>query len=137
MSEQTKLVDGFRRQLQHYYEAGRRAGLEEAAGVVEDEGHETYYSRTIRALKEEQGAEWRTDPESHDSEEAVAEITDERLDELEGCEEWFDYLLRELEDLTDSLDEHVTISDVHEAIRSLTVRMRNGGRPESHVSGSE
>lgn len=63
-----------------------------------------------------------------------------RLDELEGAEEWVEYLLTELDDLADSLDEHVTLGDVHDALTALTTRIRNGGRPpgsEPHVSGRE
>lgn len=60
----------------------------------------------------------------------MPEISAERLDELESAEKWFEYLLWELEDYADSLDEYVHIDDVFTELRELTQRMRNGGAPE-------
>lgn len=60
----------------------------------------------------------------------MPEISAERLDELESAEKWFEYLLRELQDYADSLDEHVHIDDVWTELSGLTQQMRDGGRPE-------
>lgn len=64
----------------------------------------------------------------------MPEISDDRLEELEGAEEWMNYLTVEIEGLVDSLDEHVTIGDVYEALEGLMTHIYNGGRPPGSLA---
>ena len=42
-----------------------------------------------------------------------------------------DEVLSEIDDLTDSLDDHVTIGDVHDTLTMLAIRIRNGWFPDA------